>query len=113
MPSSFAWASIRSASACEKSFAHSPPNCHVPRPMTETRRPVLPSLRYFMRGEDTRKLFAAGRVDLGRRVLPLLRPRGRRVALGDLVDGRDERAHHARRDLGLLDGAAGLDLEQL
>src|SRR5256885_7785471 len=111
MPSSLARPSMRSASACKKSFAHSPPNCQVPIPMIETRRPVLPSLRYFMRGEDTRKTRPKGRVDSGGRVLPLL-PRGGRVALGDLVDGRPERAHDVRRSLGLLDGAADVDLEQ-
>ena len=31
--------------AFQKLTPHSPPNCHVPDPMTETRRPVLPRIR--------------------------------------------------------------------
>src|SRR3954449_3294510 len=112
IPRSRARSKMASTSLWPNSLPHSPPNCQVPMPMTETRRPVLPSLRYFMRGEDTRKTQLKGRVDSRGLVLPLL-PRGGRVALGDLVDGRPERAHDARLDLGLLDGAADIDLEQL
>src|SRR5258706_16313185 len=38
-----------------KVFPHSPPSCHVPKPITETSSPVLPSLRYFMAGDCKRK----------------------------------------------------------
>src|SRR3954468_11560072 len=48
IPSSLARPRIALASSCENALPHSPPNCHVPTPTTETLRPVLPSLRYFM-----------------------------------------------------------------
>jgi hypothetical protein len=37
-----------STSGWVKRHPHSPPSCQVPIPTTETRRPVLPNLRYFM-----------------------------------------------------------------
>src|SRR5437868_2391966 len=48
MPTSRALSNIASTSFCVKFFPHSPPNCQVPMPTTETRRLVLPSLRYFI-----------------------------------------------------------------
>src|SRR5204863_4747130 len=48
MPSSRPRANIASTSSCVKLFPHSPPNCQVPIPITETSRLVLPSRLYFM-----------------------------------------------------------------
>src|SRR5688572_10405474 len=48
MPRSRQRSNMRSTSAWVKSLPHSPPSCQVPMPTTETRRLVLPSLRYFM-----------------------------------------------------------------
>ena len=42
---SAAWSRMASASAWEKVWPHSPPNCQVPSPMAETRKPVLPRIR--------------------------------------------------------------------
>src|SRR3954469_14755517 len=57
MPTPRAASKMASTSACEKSLPHSPPNCHVPKPMMETFRFVLPRRRYCMfvslgRGEE-------------------------------------------------------------
>src|SRR5688500_18217682 len=48
MPRSRARARIALTSSWVKSLPHSPPNCHVPTPITETRRLVLPRRRYFI-----------------------------------------------------------------
>src|SRR5688572_18386564 len=48
MPSSIARWRMALTSLCSNVLPHSPPNCQVPRPMTETRRLDLPRRRYFM-----------------------------------------------------------------
>src|SRR5438034_9896367 len=60
IPNSFALLSMAFTSSWENVFPHSPPNCHVPKPMTETLNPVLPRVRYFMRGLYARR--SPGRV---------------------------------------------------
>src|SRR5437016_1471043 len=50
MPRSLARATRTRTSSGEKSLPHSPPNCQVPRPMTDTFSSVFPSLLYFIVG---------------------------------------------------------------
>src|ERR1700721_1005908 len=72
MPAARAASNMRSTSSCWKSFPHSPPNCQVPKPITETRRFVLPSLRYFMGGyykKNTRRGAGGPHRNFGRRIV--------------------------------------------
>src|SRR6187455_1934104 len=58
MPHSRAAPRIASTSGWVKSWPHSPPNCHVPTPTTETFNPVRPSVRYCILEE--RVVFSVG-----------------------------------------------------
>src|SRR4051812_27029322 len=91
-PTARAASNMASTSACEKSFPHSPPNCQVPIPMTETRRFVLPKRRYFMVSECSGVVGGRSGLEKVQRPDEVPRPTRlvvTRLAVGDAAEAPD------------------------